>query len=449
MEMSGWLGNCSIKTRDARKMHVTIVGHHAATLLAMLRRLLCTVLCYAAILNFVVVSNASITQTEEVFQQYCPNPAVDKARQMDYCKETVYSASSPAASQYLKALDGHSELRPRRSSTDILNSNPEFQRLISSGFLVDFLKELLKDVDSAGVCADSLEVLMLKLEKIVKFFDIIDIKAHKYKKNIINFFNSEDGLRDMKIENLHRFRVFKVSCGARSYVLKQLRPLHHKGVYQSDVLARHIDSPHIVKVLHVFKENIAPERSSIWYLAEYLDIDLGSEIAKENGIEVIRRATRDVLAGLKALHENRITHGHLSLYNTRGVKKVSKDGGFQVTFKLTGLDHGKYHHIASSSLEFGIKLDLEMVGSMLLWFNSEVEKINPNREKIEIQARHGGIYEFSVQDEKLIDFALLCRGYSENGPQSADELLDHPFITGDGLDIHNDRFGRRLYSRIK
>ncbi|ELA40804.1 uncharacterized protein VICG_02159 [Vittaforma corneae ATCC 50505] len=261
-----------------------------------------------------------------------------------------------------------SKHQSQTSVGSLLKANPLFQDVMEPS-MVKLLAKALDDINSITAVGSDLGVVIEKLSILTKLFDQIDIRDHKYKNEMLIFLNSEYGLKDMKIEDLRWFYVFKITHGANSYILKQIGHSIGGGYNSRDLLAEYVNSPNVIEILHVFERHVQlkageDEDMYTWYLTEYLDVGLDSEYVKQGGIDMIRKVGRDVLNGLKALHDRIITHRDIKADHVRGVWKTKEDGSRELIFKLIDVGIAQYH-MTDESLYWGITSDFSELGVCL------------------------------------------------------------------------------------
>ncbi|ELA41165.1 uncharacterized protein VICG_01764 [Vittaforma corneae ATCC 50505] len=406
------------------------------------------------------------TKTGGIGEQ-CPNPnyiASNRAVDVPATEERNYPVGfyTNGEDVYSKALEEYYKSRSLNAFLSSMSPNLAFQSLDSHQRLfMESLKRLFEDLDHLNTVASG-DILTLKLQRITSFFDTIDIKNMKDREHVLDFLNSEYGLKDLEIENIHEFSVFKVAYDGALYVLKQIGcSKGYEKFHSNDLLAKDIDSPNVAKILHVFERSTSPkpgeaEDKDIWYLSEYLDISLDSNYVKQNGVAMIRKIARDVLMGLKALHEKNIAYNNSISDSIRGALEIKEDGNWDITFKLINLGREpelvKYQDPVGRFFGWSCcNSDFEQFGHMLHKLSNKIGQSTTTTKPIKVELRAPGQLFFSqfmgflTRDEKLIDLILVCKGYTKYPPQSIDDVLSHQFFTGEELCLDYDRFGRRYY----
>ncbi|ELA40805.1 uncharacterized protein VICG_02158, partial [Vittaforma corneae ATCC 50505] len=368
-----------------------------------------------SIFSFITPSRSSANQSH-----YHPNSITSSINQ------TAHSSTTVNQGVDFRPLDDYSRHQSQTSVGSLLKANPLFQDVVEPSMVKLFAKAL-DDINSITAVGSDLGVVIKKLSILTKLFDQINIRDHKYKNEILTFLNSEYGLKDIKIEDLRWFYVFKITHGANSYILKQIGHSIGGGYgYNSrDLLAEYVNSPNVIEILHVFERHIQlkageDEDMYTWYLTEYLDIGLDSEYVKQGGIDMIRNVGRDVLNGLKALHDRIITHEDIKLDHVRGVWKTKEDGSRELIFKLIDVGIAKYH-MTDESLYWGITSDFSELGSMLKKLSFMVGRNLPDCKIFTMYTSTGRGYSFTIQDAKLVDFIFICLRHCEKRPRSVED----------------------------
>ncbi|ELA40817.1 uncharacterized protein VICG_02146, partial [Vittaforma corneae ATCC 50505] len=369
--------------------------------------------------------------------------------------QTAHSSIPVNQGVDFRPLDGYSKHQSQTSVGSLLKANPLFQDVMEPS-MVKLLAKALDDINSIATVGSDLGVVIEKLSILTKLFDQINIRDHKYKNEMLTFLNSEYGLKDMKIEDLCEFYVFKITYGANSYILKQIGHsvvLDDNNTNLRDLLAEYVNSPNVIEILHVFERHVQlkageDEDMYTWYLTEYLDVGLDSEYVKQGGIDMIRKVSRDVFNGLKALHDRIITHRDIKADHVRGIWKTKEDGSRELIFKLIDVGIAQYH-MTDESLRKGIITDIEDLGTILKKLSFMVGRNLPDCKIFTMYTNTGREYSFTIQDAKLVDFIFICLRHCEKQPRSVEDLLNHPFLTGMELDLNNDQYGKRYYSAEK
>ncbi|ELA40818.1 uncharacterized protein VICG_02145, partial [Vittaforma corneae ATCC 50505] len=400
-----------------------------------------------SIFSFITPSRSSTNQSH-----YHPNSITSSICQ------TAHSSTTVNQGVDFRALDDYSRHQSQTSVGSLLKANPLFQDVVEP-LMVKLLAKALDDINSITAVGSDLGVVIEKLSILTKLFDQINIRDHKYKNEMLTFLNSEYGLKDMKIEDLCEFYVFKITYGANSYILKQIGHsvvLDDNNTNLRDLLAEYVNSPNVIEILHVFERHVQlkageDEDKYTWYLTEYLDVGLDSDYVKLGGIDMIRKVSRDALNGLKAFHDKYITHGDIGMNHVRGIWETKEDGSRELIFKFFDFGIAKYH-MTDESLYKGIADDFLDLGTMLRVLSLGIGIMDPNPKNprgVGLFTSNGEGYIFTIPNAKFIDFIFICLQRCEKQPRSVEDLLNHPFLTGMELDLNNDQYGKRYYSAEK
>ncbi|ELA41804.1 uncharacterized protein VICG_01156 [Vittaforma corneae ATCC 50505] len=243
-----------------------------------------------------------------------------------------------------------------------------------------------------------------------------------------------DGVR---VENIRNYYVFKVNIGGMAYVLKRIDRYNRNSNGTNDLEATKFDSPHIVKIYFAFErtlEDLHPAKV-MWYLSEYLEIDLEDENIRydKNGL---RRIIHDVLLGLDCLHRQGYCHRDIHIGNVRGTRGPTG----KETFKLIDFGYCKRLEDSSESL---IGIEIVTVGHLLGCLKTRLLTKSENGYSQQYAKTIGHDINCAVAgSEDLADFHFACLGLVENPPTSIEQLLGLPFIKG-SPSVENDQLGKR------
>lgn len=320
----------------------------------------------------------------------------------------------------------------------------------SESFDNGLLMNLILELESADSDFD-------KFKTLTKIFDFVDIKNFEYKEKFIDALNEKFGF---KVENLHKFHIFKISKGGNHYVLKQIGYSKTSWLSSNDLLAEEIDSPYVAKIIKVFGKNeeyekylkninyledetIVDANKNIWYLSEYLEVVLDDELVKNGGLEMVRKIAFDALSALKELHTKyHIKYISLLIDNIRGTYENGN-----LIFKI--FDFGGAEKISDEILNVrkneAFRYDVLSFKYILYKLN---DRINSHEETINIIDARGYEHDFKVNSAELIDlFLILYSRNVEKLPKNVDDLLSHPFFTDEKLILDGtDQYGKRYYN---
>ena len=201
------------------------------------------------------------------------------------------------------------------------------------------------------------------------------------------------------------------------------------------------------------------KQTLIWIFFEYLDVKINDNHVNGNE-DVIRKIMRDALKGLKYLHDNNYAHLDIKIANIMGER--NKKG--EVSYKLIDFGYTQYFsekmaiiprknygtypfkapEVIKKSIH-GVKSDIWALGATawylslgnILFYDSDGNKDDSAYASFIENKRHlKNPHKFVFRREttpELRDFIQLAMQIDWKLRPSADQLLEHPFITKDKL----------------
>jgi len=264
--------------------------------------------------------------------------------------------------------------------------------------------------------------------------------------------------------------VFKHTSSTQSVILK--RVIHSpSNNLNEDCMSLSLQSPYICKTLKAFRTNrILPDGTTqvlIWIISEFLDVKI-SQRAVAGNENKIRAIIHDALLGLKYLHSQNVAHLDLKIANIMGkttpagviyklidfgYSQKMPDSGFLIIEKK---NYGTYPYKPAEVVfknEHGLKSDIWSLGA-ICWFLSlqytpfyfdSYEKdiasyrkfLKPKTDSLKDLKNHRFIFNENTSIA-LKHFIKLTMQIEPKKRPTAVELLKHPFISGEDLDLSYD-----------
>jgi calcium/calmodulin-dependent protein kinase I len=311
----------------------------------------------------------------------------------------------------------------------------------------------------------------LKLE--MRVIDYINTEMERIlllktrEKQNIEFSNLKPNLPLEPIRMTLTTAVFKYTYVKPCVILKRIiyNPLNN---LNEDSLSKSLDNPYICRTLKTFrKKELNPDGTEalhLWIFFEFLDVKISQRYV-DGKESVIRKIMHDSLQGLRYLHSRRIAHLDMKIGNIMG--KTTENGliyklidfGYSQKMPETGFvtipkkNYGTYPYKPPEVVfknEHGLKSDIWSLGA-ICWFLSlqytpfyltDYEKnlpkyrrfLKPKSNKPE-DAKNHAFYFKSGTSLELRDFVKKCMEIEPSDRLSAVELLKHPFIMGEKLEV--------------
>ncbi|KAI5169994.1 calcium/calmodulin-dependent protein kinase I [Pancytospora epiphaga] len=257
--------------------------------------------------------------------------------------------------------------------------------------------------------------------------------------------------------------VFKYTSTTPTTILKRVIYNPNNGLNE-DKMAMDLKSLNIVRTVSTFRtvRTLASGEQQIllWIFTELLDVKITQSTVR--GSEpIIRQIIRDTLKGVKYLHSRSIAHLDLKVGNIMGSR--TPDGG--VLYKLidfgysqkmpkTGFiilkdkNYGTFPYKPPEIMfqhKHGLKSDIWSIGAIVWYLSLQYTPfyLRNNRKDVESyrkftqdrslsQENHRFIFNKSTSDS-LKSFVKTCMKIDPADRPTAEELLEHPFVTGEPL----------------
>lgn len=220
-----------------------------------------------------------------------------------------------------------------------------------------------------------------------------------------------------------------------------------------ELIATNLDHPNILstyEVHHMTFTSFKGVKQDIYFLiSEYLEIDVDIKKIARNE-QIIKNICRDVIKGLKYLHDKDIAHLDLKMGNIMGTDKKGKttykiiDFGFARTIKddeyiyLENKYYGTYPFSPPEIYNDGIyskKSDVWCLGAMAYFLITDKKvfyhKGSRNYDEYENFLKGRRKFYFGHASDDLKEFIQDCMKINFKERPSVDELLKYPFIKYD------------------
>ena len=259
--------------------------------------------------------------------------------------------------------------------------------------------------------------------------------------------------------------VFKYTSITPNVILKRI--IHNPANnLNEDFLSMSLDSPYVCKTLKSFRtKRMLPDGSEqvfVWIFFEFLDVKITQRTVRGNE-SLIRKIISDALKGLNYLHSKNIAHLDMKVGNIMGKttdkgvvyklidfgysQKMPEGGSIVIPKKNYGTYPYKPPEVVFKN-EHGLKSDIWSLGA-ICWFlslqytpfyfegyekdlSSYRKFLKKRTERIEDRKNHIFIFSKNASYE-LKDFVKKCMEVEPEDRPTVQELMKHPFITGDKI----------------